>query len=77
MTNLRQIDNRLSAIQSRLNYLRRDRDELEAAIRRMRKPETRESIRARIAGIDLQIKAAEKEEWEADNERYDLIWRRR
>jgi hypothetical protein len=58
---LRQIDNRLSIIQSRLNDLRRDRDELEAASRRKRqKPETQEAIRVRIASIDLQIKAAEK-----------------
>lgn len=77
MTRLRQLDNQLSAVQSRVNWLLKDREELEAVLRRKRKPATRESILAKIASIDSQIKAAEKEEWEADDERYDLIWRRR
>jgi seryl-tRNA synthetase len=76
MTRLRQIDSTLSVIQSRLNHLRRERDELDASLRRKRKPETLENLLASIARIDLQIKAAEKEEWSADNERYDLIWHR-
>lgn len=71
------LDNKLSAVWSRLIYLRRGRDELEAAARRKRKAETRDPILARIASIDTQIKAAEREEWDADDERYDLIWRRR
>ena len=74
---LRQVDNQLSTLQVRLNYLHRDRDELEAASLRKRKPETREHILAQIAKLDAKIEAAQKEEWDADNERYDLIWNRR
>ena len=73
---LQQIESSLSIIGSRLHDLRKQRDDLEATLRRKRKPETRDLIAARIAVVDSQIKAAETEEWEADDERYDLIWRR-
>jgi seryl-tRNA synthetase len=74
---LRRLDNQLSSLGWRLGHLRDERKKLEAALRRKRKPDTRAPLLEKIEAIDSQIKAAEKEEWDADNERYDLIHYRR
>jgi seryl-tRNA synthetase len=76
-TDLRRLDNQLSSLEWRLGHLRGEREKLEAALRRKRKPDTRAPILERIEAIDSQINAALKEEWDADSDRYNLIWSRR
>jgi hypothetical protein len=75
MATLQQLDVRLSMLNWRLDGLRRQRDNLLAESSKKRFGlKAKEFLRLRIEAIDIQIKAAEEEEWEADDERYDLLW---
>jgi seryl-tRNA synthetase len=69
------LDNKLSLIQSRLGDLYRDRDGLEEDLQRKGlKPDMREILEARLTSLNDRIKAAQKEEWDTDDERYDALY---
>lgn len=53
--------------------MERERIERESQRKRL-SVKSRETIRVRIRTIDLQIEKAQREEWDADDERYDLLW---
>jgi hypothetical protein len=73
------LDSKLSLLGWRLEDLRRERERLEITLKRKRlKPETWASLEARLASINDQIKALQREESDVDDERYDRLygWRR-
>jgi hypothetical protein len=71
-------DNKLSLIQGRLRGLYANREEIEEELQQKGlKADVREALEARLALLDEQIKAAQKEEWDIDGERYDRLYGRR
>jgi hypothetical protein len=68
------LHNKLSLIQSRLTYLFKVRDKVEGDLQRKGlKPEMRGILEARLASTNDLIKAAQMEEAETDDERYDAL----
>lgn len=68
-------DNKLSFIRYRLMDLYRDRDEVEEELRQKGlKSSRREILEARLVSVHDRIKAAQKEEWDIDNDRYDALY---
>jgi seryl-tRNA synthetase len=69
------LDTKLSLIQSRINDLLTEHERLEEELKQKGlKRSLRESLKTRMAAIDGQIKAAQKEDWDADDQRYDLLY---
>jgi hypothetical protein len=72
---LSKLDNKLSLIRSRLTDLYRDRDEIEGELQQKGlKPDMRGILESRLASVNNRIKVEEKEEWDADDERYDALY---
>ena len=78
MTTLKELDNKLAFIQMRLNDLRAQRGRLEEKLKQKGlKPAVRKSLESGLAALGNRIKSVEREEWDADDERYDLLYYRR
>jgi seryl-tRNA synthetase len=72
---LDKIDVKLANMRSRLMDVYAERERLEEELKQKGvKRSERKSLKARLAAINSQIQQTESEEWDADSERYDLLY---
>jgi hypothetical protein len=72
---LDKLDTKLSLIQGRLREMYADRDRLTDELQQKRlKPDMWKILESRLAILNDQIKAREKEESDIDDQRYDQLY---
>jgi seryl-tRNA synthetase len=75
MSELDKADIKLAHMRSRLMDMYGERNRVEEELKQKGlKRSERESLKTRLTTIDGRIKQAESEEWDADSERYDLLY---